>query len=580
MEDLRRRIEIARGDREADLLLVNARVANVFSGEVIEGTNVAVSGRHVAGVGAHLRKGRTVIDVGGKSTLIPGLIDAHIHVESSHLSLPEFARAVVPHGTTAIVCDPHEIANVLGLDGLRYVVETSRALPLDVFVMASSCVPATAMETSGASLDAAAIAAALREERVIGLAEVMNFPGVIGGDSGVLAKIVAAAGLPVDGHAPGVVGPPLVAYATAGIESDHESTTAAEALEKLRLGMWVIIREGTAAKNLDALVPSVSDANWGRFCFCSDDRSAVDIAREGHVDAILRKAVARGLDPVRAVTMATLNAATRFRLGLRGAVAPGYLADLVVVNDLREFRVETVIKSGRVVVERGHAAFDARPGATSLLRRTVNVSPLDATSFRIPARGTNALAIEIVPDQIVTRRARVPVVVRDGEVIADPDRDVAKLAVVERHHATGRIGLGLVKGFGLRGGAMASTFAHDSHNLIVVGDDDRDMRLAAERVIAIGGGYAVASRGAVRAEVPFAIAGVMSSQPFESVVRACEECQAACRALGATPRDPFLTLSFLALPVIPDLKLTDHGLVDVTKFRVIDLFDTPPTLAG
>jgi adenine deaminase len=579
IDDLRRRIEVARGDREADLLLVNAHVANVFSGEVIENTNVAIAGEHVAGVGSHLRAGRAIVDCRGERTLIPGLIDAHIHVESSHLSLPEFARAVVPHGTSAVVCDPHEIANVLGLEGLRWVVDTSRGLPLDVFVMASSCVPATAMETAGASMGPDEISAALREERVVGLAEVMNFPGVIGAAPDVLAKIAAAAGRPVDGHAPGVVGSKLVAYAAAGIESDHESTTAAEAREKLQLGMWVMIREGTAAKNLDALLPLVSDANWGRCCFCSDDRSAVDVARDGHVDAILRKAVARGLDPVRAVAMASLNVAARFRLAGRGAIAPGWRADLVAVRDLRDFRVETVIHGGRVVAESGGATFAARSGAAEGTRATVRIAPLDAGSFRIPARGSHALAIEIVPDQIVTGSVRVAVRAHDGEVVADAAADVVKIAVIERHHASGRIGLGLVKGFGLRGGAMASTFAHDSHNLVVIGDDDQDMRAAAERVAEIGGGCVVVARGRVAAEIPFAIAGLMSSQSFESVVRASEACHAACHALGAKPRDPFLTLSFLALPVIPELKITDHGLVDVTRFRLIDLFaDAPATV--
>ncbi len=574
IEELRRRVSIARGEGEADLLLANARVLNVFSGEILT-TNVAVAGKFIAGVGPHLRRGRAVLDLHGAGVVLPGLIDAHIHIESSHLSAKEFARAVAPHGTTAVVVDPHEIANVLGLEGVRYVLRTSRDLPIDVFVMASSCVPATSMETSGAVLGPAEIAEALDLERVIGLAEVMNFPDVVRGEPEVLSKISVAAGRPVDGHAPGVGGADLVAYAAAGITSDHESTTLEEAREKLRLGMWVFIREGSAAKNLEAILPLISDSGAGRFCFACDDRSASDLVNEGHMDAILRKAVALGLDPIQAVRLATIQPALRFGLDRRGAVAPGFLADIVVVRDLVDFRVERVIKSGRIVVENGRLV-ETRDRSDAAItdgtRESVHVAPLPERPFRIPARGAQALVIGIVPDQIVTRRLRLPVAVRNGEVVPDAAADVSKVAVIERHQASGRIGLGLVKGFGIRGGALASTFAHDSHNLIVIGDGDDDMRLAAERAVTIGGGFVVAADGVVRAEMPLPIAGVMSDRPVEEVVRAHATLDEACRALSVKPRVPFLTLAFLALPVIPELKITDRGLVDVTRFRLVDLF--------
>lgn len=574
-ETLRRRVEVARGDREADLLLANARVANVFTGEVEDGVHVAVSGGFVAGVGGDYRRGREVIDLAGRATVIPGLVDAHLHIESSHLLPREFARVAVPRGTTAVVTDPHEIANVFGLEGVRFMVEASRGLPLDVFHMAPSCVPATAMETAGAEMGPREVAAAFRLERVLGLAEVMNFPGVVGAEEAVLAKILAAGERPVDGHAPRVSGRALAAYAAAGVESDHECTTLEEAREKLALGMWLFVREGSAAKNLAALLPAVTDATFQRVAFCCDDRSALDIATSGHVDAILRQAVALGLDPVRAVTLATLNPSRRFALRARGAVAPGYRADLAVMGDLRDFEAKLVVKDGRVVARGGRLV--AEPAVTDppprSLPPSVRVAALPPAPFRIAARGAAALAIEIVPDQIVTRAARVAVRSSGGEVVADPAADVVKIAVIERHRASGRIGLGLVKGFGIRGGALASTFAHDSHNLVVIGDTDTDMRVAAERAVEIGGGFVAVASGAVAAELPLRVAGLLSDRPFEEVIRADRALLAACRAMGVAPRVPFLTLSFLALPVIPELKITDRGLVDVTRFRLVDLFD-------
>ncbi len=573
-ESLRARIEVARGDRDADLLLANARVVNVFTGEIAS-ANVAIAGTRVAGVSPALRRGREVIDLGG-ACVVPGLVDAHLHVESSHLVPAEFARAVVPLGTTAVVTDPHEIANVLGLEGVRYMIEASRGLPLDVFVMVPSSVPATDMETAGAALGPAEIRTALGFERTIGLAEVMNFPGVVGADARVLEKIAEAPGRPVDGHAPRLRGPGLQAYAAAGIESDHECTTLEEAREKLRCGLWLFIREGSAARNLEALLPAVTDATHPRVAFACDDRSAADILAEGHVDHVVRTAIRKGLDPVRAITLATLNPARRFGLPFRGAVAPGYSADLVVTRDLADLRASLVLKDGRVAARDGELVLGPIAGAAGgagVPAESVRVTPLSGDAFRIAARGPRARAIEIVPDQIVTRSAVVAVRAVDGAVAADPANDVAKIAVVERHRASGRVGRGLVKGFGIRNGALASTFAHDSHNLVVLGDSDDDMLAAARRVIEMQGGFAVVSGGRVSSELALPIAGILSPRPFEEVARAEKGLVEACRALGVVPRVPFLTLAFLALPVIPELKITDFGLVDVVNFRLVDLFD-------
>jgi adenine deaminase len=564
-------IRVARGDAPADLLITGGQLVNVASGEVY-GANVAVVGDTIAAIGPDYREGHTVIDAGGRFVL-PGLIDAHMHLESSLLTPSEFARTVLPHGTTAIVIDPHEIANVLGMAGIRYILESSRDIPLSLFVMASSCVPATDMETAGATLGEKEIRELLGWERVIGLAEMMNVPAVLGAAPLAMGMLAAARerGVPVDGHAPGLSGPDVVAYAAAGIRSDHECTTAAEGLEKLRLGMYLMIREGSAAKNMEALLPVVTDGNYRRCLLVSDDTHPHDLIEYGHIDHALRKAVALGLDPVRAVQMVTINAAEAFGRKDLGAVLPGYKADVVLVDDLKDFRVETVVRHGRPVVLGGRLGVEIPRRSDPAVYKSIRTGPVTAASFSMPLKGRRARVIGLTEDQIVTRSLVETVKVRDGCAISDPGRDILKLAVIERHHATGNVGLGLVKGFGLKRGAMGSSVAHDSHNLVVVGTNDADMALCVRALTEMGGGFAVVVDGRVEARLALPVAGLMSEDPAEEVAARDRELREVAARLGVRPKAPFITLSFLALPVIPELKLTDRGLVDVARFRLTGL---------
>ncbi len=566
--DLRRRlVEVARGDAPADTLLKSARLVNVRSAEIHD-ADIAIYGGRIAGFGDY--KAREVIDLAGQY-VCPGLIDAHVHIESSMVTVPEFARAVVPRGTTAVVTDPHEIANVLGLPGIRYMLECSEGLPLQVFVMASSCVPATDMETSGASLEAAELERLFQDPRVIGLAEVMNFPGVFLGVPEVLAKIEAAGDRPVDGHAPGLAGLPLNAYAAAGVGSDHECTEEEEAREKLRRGMHIFIREGTTARNLKALLPLVTEANAVNCSFCTDDRHPEDLLEEGHIDALVRLAVAEGLAPLTAIQMATINTANYFGLRGLGMVAPGYRADLLVTDSLHELRARKVISGGRVVAEEG-AYLGPRPAVPTPPGAGVQVDweRLDLTIR--PDGSGRARVIRAVPEQIVTGQSVEELRIEGGAAVADPERDLLKIAVIERHRATGNVGLGFVKGFGLTRGAIASSVAHDNHNIVVVGASDVDMLSAARAVAEHGGGQAVVSAGRVMAAVPLPIAGLMSDLPLEEVRDRVAAMTLAARDLGCVLPDPLMTMSFLALAVIPELKITDLGLVDVVAFQRVPLF--------
>jgi len=564
-------IRVARGEAPADLLITGGQLVNTASGEVYP-ANVAIVGDTVAAIGPDYRDGHTIIDAGGRFVL-PGLIDAHMHLESSLLTPPEFARTVLPHGTTAIVIDPHEIANVLGLSGIRYILESSRDIPLSLFVMASSCVPATDMETAGAELGEKEIRELLGWERVIGLAEMMNVPAVLGAAPMAMGMLAAARerGVPVDGHAPGLSGPDVVAYAAAGIRSDHECTTAAEGLEKLRLGMYLMIREGSAAKNMEALLPVVTDGNYRRCLLVSDDTHPHDLVANGHMDHALRKAVSLGLDPVRAVQMVTINAAEAFGRKDLGAVLPGYKADVVLVDDLKGFRVDTVIRHGQPVVLGGRLSVEVPRRSDPSVYKSIRTGPVSPDSFRMPLEGRRARVIGLTEDQLVTQSLVETVKVTDGCVVSDPGRGILKLAVIERHHATGNVGLGLVKGFGLKRGAMGSSVAHDSHNLVVVGTDDADMAACVAALTEMGGGFAVVVDGRVEARLALPVAGLMSEEPAEEVAARDHELREAAARLGVKPRAPFITLSFLALPVIPELKLTDRGLVDVTRFRLTDL---------
>ncbi len=564
--DLARLISVARGERPADLLLTNARVVNTFSGELEQG-NVAICGDRVAGVGDY-QQAQQVLDLSGKY-LAPGLINGHTHLESSMLDVGQYARAVVPHGTSAIVTDLHEIANVAGMAGMRYVLECARNLPLDLYLMAPSCVPATHLETAGAVIGPEEIRKILRWKECIGLGEVMNFPGVLAGDAGVLAKIEMAAGRIIDGHAPGVGGKDLSAYVAAGIRSDHESVSLGEAAEKLKQGMYVMIREGSSEKNLDALLPLVNDKTYKRCLFVVDDRSCADLLRDGDIDAVVRRAIRRGLEPVRAIQMATINAAERFRLDGVGAIAPGYLANLIALDDLSDLKINMVFYRGRLVAREGKALFPLCKPKGNGLTDTVNVKPFTKEAFRIPASAEEMPLIEVVPGQIITRKRLAKVKIVDGYVVPDAGQDMLKLAVLERHKASGNIGLGLVSGFGLKRGALASSIAHDSHNIVVIGASDEDMFAAVKEIERMRGGLVAVADGKVLASLPLPIAGLLSAEPLEAVVTKLEGLEQVAGDLGATLHSPFAALSFLALPVIPELRLTDMGLVDVNEFKLI-----------
>jgi adenine deaminase len=569
MSDLARRIAIARGDEPADVVLRGGRVFSVFTGEFLD-ADVAFAGEHVAGVGDGY-EGRDIVDVTGL-TLLPGFIDGHMHLESTKLMADEFARAVLPLGTTTVVLDPHEIANVFGLNGVRAILDAARDIPVDLYVMVSSCVPASPFESSAATVTPEEIATFLAEEpRAIGLAEMMDYPGVVRGNDDALAKLEAAAGRHVDGHAPGLGGRDLNAYLAAGVRSDHEATTYDEALEKRRLGMWVMIREGSAAQNLEALLPVVLEHGVTNTLLCTDDREPDDLFEQGHINHVMRKAVALGADPADVVVMATLNAARYHRLYEHGAVAPGYLADVVAVPDVSSFDPSKVWKRGRLVAEDGHAVEIPPITAPEWMRDTVHVRGLTASDFAIAATA-RVRVIGVTPGQIVTQ-ARIAEPGRsNGHATTDPSRDLAKMAVVERHHDTGRIGLGFVQGFGLESGALASSQAHDAHNLVIVGVTDEDMAFAANHLREIGGGQVAVADGRVLAEVPCPIGGLLSDQPFEAVAASVKAMHAAVRDdLGGTLPAPFMAMSFMALSVIPELKLTDRGLVDVDRFELVPL---------
>lgn len=564
--DMEKIIAVARGRQAADLILSHARIVNVFTGKIEHG-NVAIVSGFIAGIGDY-SDARQVIDLQDRY-LLPGLIDGHVHIESSVLDVGEYARAVVPHGTTTVVTDLHEIANVCGLAGIDYVLERARRLPLGIFLMAPSCVPATHLETSGAELGVQKVRHLLRLKRCLGLGEMMNYPGVLNGDVEVLAKIAAAQGKAIDGHAPGLSGKDLLAYIATGIHSDHECVTLKETREKLQAGMHIMIREGSSEKNLEALLPVVTDENYGRCMFVVDDRTCTDLLQDGDIDAVVRKAISLGLDPVRAIQMATVNPAAYFRLDRLGAVAPGYYANLAVTGDLTTFPIEMVFHRGCMVAKDGKPLFTPRALRKPLLRNTVRVNPFSIEALRLPAKGETAPVIEIVPGQIVTRKRIEKVKVVDGFVQPEPDRDIAKLVVVERHKQTGNIGVGLVKGFGLKEGAIGSSIAHDSHNIVVAGTNDNDIYAAVREIESMQGGLAVAVRGKVVASLPLPVAGLLSNTPVETVAQQFGGVENAAKEIGVKLPSPFATLSFLALPVIPELRLTDLGMVDVKEFKLI-----------
>ncbi|MEN8374716.1 MAG: adenine deaminase [Gemmatimonadota bacterium] len=566
-------IAAARGDRPPDLVLRGGKLLNVLSART-ERVDIALSGERVVAVAPEIR-GPTEVDCSGR-WLAPGFIDAHMHLESSMITLPEFARAVVPRGTTAVVMDPHEIANVHGVEGIRWVLDSRAGVPLAAFVMASSCVPATHMETAGARLEAEDLAPLLGVPGVLGLAEVMNFPGVVAGDAGLMAKLDAADGLIVDGHAPGLSGRALDAYLVAGPGSDHECRALDEAAEKLTKGMRILIREGSTARNLDALLPLVTPATERRCCFATDDRHPVDLLAEGHIDHVLRRAIASGLDLLTAYRLATLNAAEWFGLARAGygSIAPGTRADIVVLDDPEAVAVTETYVGGRRVARAGALEVPLAPALPAPAGNiTLPVGWGDA--LRIEWKDAAARVIEVIPGQIVTGAGTTrPRRGADGELGLDPDQDLCKLAVVERHGRSGRVGVGLARGVGPPRGAIASSVAHDSHNVIAAGADDDSMRTAVAALAEQAGGLAVARGDRVLDRLPLPIAGLMSDRPLEEVAAGVERVTAAYAGLGGTHEEPFMALSFLALPVIPALKLTDHGLVDVDRFEVVPLWIT------
>jgi len=563
--DLKELISVARGEIPADLLLKNARIVNTFIGE-IEQADVAIYGDRIAGVGSY-DKAREIIDLQGRF-LAAGLINGHTHIESSMLHPARYAQAVVPRGTLAVVTDLHEIANVCGSEGIRFVTDVARKLPLDMLFMAPSCVPATHLETSGAKISSKEVKKILAHPKIIGLGEMMNFPGVVSGDEEVLKKISTAKGKVIDGHAPGLGGKELNAYLSAGILSDHESTTLEEGKEKLRRGVYLMIREGSSEKNLDALLPLVTDNTYKRCFFVVDDLSCSDLLREGDIDAVVRKAISRGLDPVRAIQMATINTAEYFRLHDRGAIGPGYIANLITITDLAKLEIDMVFYQGKLVAKQGKPLC-LSPPITLELRDTVRIKSPTAKSLKIAATGDTHPVIEIVPGQIVTKKAMEKIKVVDWEAMPDVERDILKLVVVERHKASGNIGVGLVKGFGLKKGALASSVAHDSHNIIAVGANDFDILKAIEEVNRLQGGLVVCANLEIFASLPLPIAGLLSPEPLDVVVSQHEIVEKAAASLGNLPPAPFSILSFLALPVIPELRLTDLGLVDVNEFKLL-----------
>ena len=573
MNELRRRIQVARGEIPADLLLRNAQLVNVCSGEC-HVADVAIDEGRVVGVSAPGEgyQGREERDLDGR-WLAPGLIDGHMHIESTMLVLPEFVRLVVPRGVTSVMLDPHEFANVMGIEGIRYVLEAGRNLPLSSYVMLSSCVPASAFESPYRVLMAEDLLALLKEERVLGLAEMMNMPGVLHGDEQVLAKIDATLrhGLVVDGHAPGLRGRDLSAYAAAGVMSDHECTTVEEARERLRLGMWLMIREGSAARNLDALLPLVQELHPPRVFFVTDDRDPQDLTTRGHIDSMVRRAIELGLDPVEAIRLASYNTAQYFRLYDRGAIAPGFVADLVILDDLHSFQVESVYKDGKLVAHNGQVLVDTPSTSFPGVDETIHIGHITPDELRIAGQPGLIEVIGIEPGQITTRHLREEAPIEAGEIVADPDRDLLKLVVIERHHASGRVGVGLVKGFGLKRGAIASSVAHDAHNLVIAGVSDDDILCAAHALQEMGGGFVCVVDGEVRASVPLPLAGLVSPLPVSELVQRLRLLDSTAAALGCTLDHPCMTLSFLSLSVIPSLKLTDQGLVDVETFALLPL---------
>jgi adenine deaminase len=591
---LERKIKLAKGQEKVDLLVKNAKIVNVFSGEIHKADVAIADGIFVGfgGEGEGEYNTKNLYDAQGRY-MSPGLIDGHIHIESTFLSPREFCNVVAPHGTSAVICDPHEIANVLGLKGIDYLLQSSLGLPVKFYFMMPSCVPATHMETSGAAI----LDKDIREyvdrypELVIGLAEMMNYPGVIEEDKEILSKLIAVGSRPKDGHAPLLSGKSLNAYIIAGMGSDHECTNLREAIEKLRNGMHIMIRQGTHEKNLQDLIALINDFNSFAVSLVSDDRDPIDLKKNGHLDYLVRTAISFGLPPIRAIQMASINTARYFGLKNIGAIAPGFRADFILLDDLESFRISEVFLGGKRIESRyvnrikneadcvlSSNNNSSSSSSSSFLQNTMYIKSInDSNMFVIPTNSSTSSRLQVIgviPGQIITQKRIIPAKIdKKYGAVADAQRDLAKLAVIERHHRTGNIGLGFVQGLGLERGAIASSVAHDSHNIVVAGMNDNDMSIAVRYISSIGGGLAVAENGYITAGLPLPIAGLMSNQSIESVISNLTALNQACLKLGSNViKDPFMLLSFLSLSVIPSLKLTDKGLVDVDKFCFTSLW--------
>lgn len=563
-------IGAAMGQKRPELVLKNAKLVNVFSGEIYT-TDIALDNGYIVGVGTY--SGQKEVDL-LDCYVCPGLIDGHIHLESSMVTPGEFAKVVLPRGTTSVVTDPHEIANVCGLEGINYIIDCTEDIPLNVFIMAPSCVPATKLDENGAVLDASMVSDLLERQQVLGLAEMMNFPGVLHCDDDVLAKLTAARnkGKIIDGHAPGLSGKGLCGYIAVGIRSDHECTSYDEALEKVRLGQWVMIREGTAGKNMLDLMLLLTSGTSRRCMLVTDDKHPGDLIEEGHLDFMIRSLISQGVDPVNAIQMATLNPAEYFGLKELGAVAPGYRADLLVLSDLNRFTIKDVYKDGKLAVQDGELIpFSGGRTYSDKVQKSFHMPELKVSDLAISGNGSKMRVIGLVPGQILTRELFFDVLSNhNGTYDSDIEQDLLKLVVVERHKNTGHMGKAFVHGYGLKQGAIASSVSHDSHNLVVIGAEDQAMCLAANAVREHQGGLAIADNNKVLAVLPLPIAGLMSTEAVETVDCQIRVMKELARKLGVPNNiDPFMTLAFLALPVIPELKLTSSGLVKVSEQKLV-----------
>jgi adenine deaminase len=563
--NLKKIISVARGERPADLLITNAKIVNVFNGEIEEG-NIAVAGEYIAGIGDYTQ-GADIADVQGKY-VIPGYINAHVHIESSMLDIIEYSLTVVPRGTLGVVTDLHELANVLGIEAFNYVLSVCAKLPLDFYLMAPSCVPATSLETSGAVIDPPALQEILNKG-VLGLGEMMNYPGVLNKDENVLKKIEMFEDYIIQGHAPGLSGKDLSAYISAGIYSDHECVTLEEAKEKLAKGMYIMIREGSSEKNLETLLPLVNDKNYNRCMLVTDDRNVFSLEQEGDMDWLVYRAISLGMDPVRAIQLATINPAQYLGLRNVGAIAPGYYANMITVSDLENIDTEEVFYRGYLVGIGKEPHYTPRVPRVNQPIDTIHMKEFEIGDLALKPTGEEMPVINIVPDQIITKKTMEKPLVENGLVVPDTKRDILKIAVVERHKGTGNIGLGLIKGFGLKKGAVASSVAHDSHNIIAIGTNDEDIEKAIKEIEIMQGGLVMVLNGEAIGKMELPLAGILSLEPAEAAAGQLHDIETLVKVMGVSLDSPFTALSFMALPVIPEIRITDKGMIDVEKFEVI-----------